>query len=300
MAIPVECSCGRSFRVADKLAGRTGRCPDCGNTIKIPRPLSHADCFCGYRITFAPERAGETIHCDSCGRQVMLTDPDLLPEVEIETEAPDTSPRCPSCMARIMDVELVTCPECGASLRSGRINYRASMPKAQRILRPQFARGGVPVAHVRVKLPEPEPPPPAAMPHIDSSHVEWQDSPQAQQAEALADSLGSLGQQLDLSPGSLAILEFVLEQRRESGEGLLAKFLDQVAAYIGEVVTRNLGGRWRRTKDGRLVVAHLPGGRTFDPAGQLRRHLAQPPGGDEKHTTLVQLFLQLARTLELL
>src|SRR4051794_26052831 len=38
MPIEVACSCGKRFRVHDSRAGRKGRCPDCGATLRGPDP----------------------------------------------------------------------------------------------------------------------------------------------------------------------------------------------------------------------------------------------------------------------
>lgn len=36
MSIPITCGCGRSYKVADAMAGRRGRCPYCKATIVVP------------------------------------------------------------------------------------------------------------------------------------------------------------------------------------------------------------------------------------------------------------------------
>ena len=38
MPIDLSCKCGRSYRVADALAGRSVRCKQCGTTLKVPLP----------------------------------------------------------------------------------------------------------------------------------------------------------------------------------------------------------------------------------------------------------------------
>jgi len=43
MSIPVQRSCGRSFRVKEEWAGRRARCSACGSAVKIPRPESEPD-----------------------------------------------------------------------------------------------------------------------------------------------------------------------------------------------------------------------------------------------------------------
>jgi DNA-directed RNA polymerase subunit RPC12/RpoP len=290
VTIEVACDCGRTFKVRDELAGRTGRCPDCDARIRIPEIECRADCFCGKRLTFSVQQLGQTVNCESCGRAVMLTDPRFTPDIEIEQEAADDWPRCPACGTRVRQGDLLTCPECGASLRTGHINYRRSMPRAHRVMRP---RTGPPVAKLREASAAPtRPPAPAAMPRFDTSHVAWKDTPQAQLAEGFVEEQGALGEALDFSPGSLSVLDHVLAQARRREDGILAGFLDEVAAYLGEVVTRNLGGAWRRTKDGRTVVAQLPGGKSFDPGSLVRKHL-------KEKGSFPQTFIALARSLQL-
>jgi len=39
MAIPVQCpACGKTLNVKDEMAGKRGKCPQCGNIIEVPRP----------------------------------------------------------------------------------------------------------------------------------------------------------------------------------------------------------------------------------------------------------------------
>lgn len=36
MTISVTCACGKSYQLSDEMAGRRGKCPECGNSIEIP------------------------------------------------------------------------------------------------------------------------------------------------------------------------------------------------------------------------------------------------------------------------
>lgn len=70
--------------------------------------------------------------------------------------------------------------------------------------------------------------------------------------EALRQRLGCTPEELDLSPGSLKRLEqllIALHQAIESGQVLmsdndLVSLIREVAAYLGEVMVVNLGGKW--------------------------------------------------------
>ena len=38
MPIPLDCDCGRSFRIKEQLAGKKVRCPDCSTVLAVPAP----------------------------------------------------------------------------------------------------------------------------------------------------------------------------------------------------------------------------------------------------------------------
>jgi hypothetical protein len=303
VVIEIHCSCGKSMKVSDDLGGRRARCPACKAALEIPLAKGETGCFCGFVITFKPDQAGTTQSCPRCDRPVFLTDPRFTRELEVEAEVAETWPRCSGCGCRIIDSTSGICGECGANLRTGRIDFRRSMPRARRI-----GRSGRPIVGSQVpvaKLSQPsdaptvptvpdEPPPPMAMPHIDDSHVCWADSEEAQLAEELVEDLaaeiGDHAELLDFSPASLAVLDWVFDRRRSDG-ALLTDFVRSVACYLGEVITRNIGGQWRRSRDGRQVVAHLPGEQSFDPLGQVKKRVPVGQG------SFVQLFLELAKSL---
>jgi hypothetical protein len=306
VVIEIHCSCGKSMKVSDDLGGRRARCPACKAALEIPLARGETGCFCGFVITFTPGQVGTTLNCPHCDRPVFLTDARFTNELEIEAEVAETWPRCSGCGCRIIDSTSGTCGECGANLRTGKIDFRRSMPRARRI-----GRSGRPVVSSQVPVarlsptsegqaapPAPavpdEPPPPMAMPHIDDSHVDWVDCEEAQIAEELVDDLaaeiGEYAELLDFSPASLAVLDWVFDRHRSDG-ALLTDFVRSVACYLGEVITRNVGGQWRRSKDGRQVVAHLPGEQSFDPLGQIKKRVPVGQG------SFLQLFLDLAKSL---
>ena len=43
--IKIQCSCGKRFKLADKHAGRQGRCPNCGTIIVVPKATSDIPTF---------------------------------------------------------------------------------------------------------------------------------------------------------------------------------------------------------------------------------------------------------------
>jgi hypothetical protein len=87
MPIHVECDCGKSLNVPDKLAGKKGKCPACGAVLNIP--------------------AGDT---------------DDEPKVELKappSKATGTVGRkCPNC-SKNWPADAVICVACGTNLITG-------------------------------------------------------------------------------------------------------------------------------------------------------------------------------------
>jgi hypothetical protein len=86
--------------------------------------------------------------------------------------------------------------------------------------------------------------------------------------------------ELDFSPRSLEDVDGQLEQLREEGHTAedLAEALFSVGCYLGEVLARTLGGRWRATRGSLLeglspwpMVLTLPDGTTWDAIGKVFR-----------------------------
>ncbi len=55
----------------------------------------------------------------------------------------------------------------------------------------------------------------------------------------------NLGIRLDFTPGSLKVLDDAVDKFFEPGGPVIAPTIMTFGAYLGEVVVRNLGGRWR-------------------------------------------------------
>ncbi len=85
MAIQFQCSCGKAFRVKDELAGKTGKCPNCGAVLEVPSPsmailptLEEDTAPPGASTAATPDQASTTglsrldigcnQTCPSCGR----------------------------------------------------------------------------------------------------------------------------------------------------------------------------------------------------------------------------------------
>src|SRR6516162_6822273 len=82
MPVPVSCSCGKQFKVADEYAGRRIKCPGCGNALAVttgpaapraaatPAPAGPAmvrfACSCGKQMQARAEFAGKSVRCPAC------------------------------------------------------------------------------------------------------------------------------------------------------------------------------------------------------------------------------------------
>ena len=90
------------------------------------------------------------------------------------------------------------------------------------------------------------------------------------------------GDELDFSPGSLEAVDAQIESVREEGSTGedAAEALFVLGCYVGEVLVRNLGGRWVATARSPLapvcpwpMVVELPGGTAWDPIGKAYKRL---------------------------
>lgn len=68
MPIRVECDCGKSLNVPDKLAGKKGKCPACGAVLNIPAG-GGGDAGGAEVSAPAPKAAGSGKKCPNCGKQ---------------------------------------------------------------------------------------------------------------------------------------------------------------------------------------------------------------------------------------
>lgn len=91
MPIKATCRCGQSFAAKDELAGRTVKCPKCGQGLVVPAPTS------------APSQSPTSSIAD------------LLDEAGVATQS---GPRCPRCENPILP-NAVLCTKCGLNLQTG-------------------------------------------------------------------------------------------------------------------------------------------------------------------------------------
>lgn len=93
MAITFKCDCGQVIQANDRMAGKVGRCPNCGRDVSVPRahpPSSTSTkirflCGCGKRLTVPAAWSSKSVKCPNCGRKY------VVPE-----RAPDAAPTPPA------------------------------------------------------------------------------------------------------------------------------------------------------------------------------------------------------------
>lgn len=129
MPIKVECKCGQKFAAKDELAGKTVKCPKCGDPIKIPgaqgqpaaaKPKTQQQAP-------APARQPAASQDDDLLRMAPASAPrvggdpflnDLLLEAGVTSDIHHTGPRCPGCNAPIQP-DAMLCVKCGYNVRTG-------------------------------------------------------------------------------------------------------------------------------------------------------------------------------------
>lgn len=104
MPIRFRCSCGKKLGVGDHLAGRRGRCPDCGAIFTVPSAGSPP-----------PPPPPRTPPQDDTDYAVNLDEPVVRPPTSaIPTHAVQDA--CPSCGTSVPDGASF-CPKCGFAIR---------------------------------------------------------------------------------------------------------------------------------------------------------------------------------------
>src|SRR5262245_14192760 len=125
MPIKVACRCGQKFAAKDELAGKTIRCPKCGDPIAIP--TAETQPVAGRSQAQAPARQQARNQDDDPLRMAAPSaaraggDPflnELLLEAGVTSDISHTGPRCPGCNAPIQP-DAVLCVKCGYNVRTG-------------------------------------------------------------------------------------------------------------------------------------------------------------------------------------
>jgi len=75
MPIPVTCECGKTYNVKEELAGKTVRCKQCGDLLRIPTEDDMKELVkeSGQYLTQTKTTEEATIRCANCGRSMPKT-----------------------------------------------------------------------------------------------------------------------------------------------------------------------------------------------------------------------------------
>ena len=177
----IACSCGKSFRVPDHLAGKRVKCPACKQPVVVtpppgtPAPAAaaiHVACDCGKSLSVRPQLAGKAVKCPGCGKPLRIpaaptagqpsaADPELTDAADVESlmdevnlKASATGRRCPDCR-KDMQPDDVICVNYGFNTETGRkLGTRRTGRKEGRKpigrFRAKPSRGGKQAALVKV------------------------------------------------------------------------------------------------------------------------------------------------------
>lgn len=117
--IKFACSkCGKHITVKDEYAGRRGKCPGCGEAVKVPgqsATIQFSCAHCGHAIKVPAGYAGKRGKCPQCKEAVVVPAPDK----EAATEAPAATITCSMCGREVpapgaTGAESMACPGCGS------------------------------------------------------------------------------------------------------------------------------------------------------------------------------------------
>jgi len=91
-------NCGKHMAVDESGAGRTVKCPSCGQPLQIPRPDMEWDCSCGAPMILSANMVGETVRCLVCKASYKV--PELAPAGDPHVSVP-AAPQTKKTIVRI-------------------------------------------------------------------------------------------------------------------------------------------------------------------------------------------------------
>jgi hypothetical protein len=126
MPIKVQCACGKAFAAKDELAGKTVKCPNCQQPLKIPAagaPAAAPGKSATKPAAVKPQApakpaASPTKPAAKPAAAAAPAGDSLFDEIGLQQAAVGTKP-CPGCTAP-MPIEAVVCIKCGYNARIGR------------------------------------------------------------------------------------------------------------------------------------------------------------------------------------
>lgn len=114
MPIKVQCACGKAFAAKDELAGKTVKCPNCQQPLKIQAGGNNQP------AAKAAAPAGKPAPAKAAPKAAPVAPPhdDLFDELGLAPPVEGMRP-CPGC-SEPMPIEAVLCVKCGYNTRIGR------------------------------------------------------------------------------------------------------------------------------------------------------------------------------------
>lgn len=110
--------CGHKINVADKHAGKKGKCPKCGNVVIVPQKSTMIEFHCescGQKITVPQKYAGKKGTCPKCKNAIVVPADKRVPAEGAKT----VRFTCPMCdqsidMPESSRGKLIECPHCSS------------------------------------------------------------------------------------------------------------------------------------------------------------------------------------------
>lgn len=130
MPVVASCQCGARFAAQDHLAGKTVKCPQCAQSLKIPASTATAPSATKTPVTKTPAATAASASPDVGG---------ILDELGVTAVA---GVRCPQCSADTPP-EAVICVKCGYNLKRGRalkVQSDAALAKKREALEAKKAK----------------------------------------------------------------------------------------------------------------------------------------------------------------
>lgn len=112
MPIKFKCKCGQVMSVPSKMAGKSGKCPKCKNTLKVPAPKTQVAASSSGKA--APQKKSAPAASAAPAAMDGAFD-ELFDEVGLTKKS---GPSCPECLKEIRPGTVI-CTHCGFNLETG-------------------------------------------------------------------------------------------------------------------------------------------------------------------------------------
>lgn len=119
MPIKFKCECGHILTVADKFAGKEGKCPKCQKKLRVPRPKAPAGGSAPAAAGMAASQTKKTPQAKKATKAAAASTPSKLDSLFDDAGlVQKTGPTCPQCMVDIKP-NTVVCTNCGFNTQTG-------------------------------------------------------------------------------------------------------------------------------------------------------------------------------------